>query len=635
LNLALVILGPLDRRSGGYSYDADLVEHCRSLGHDVEVWSLSERSGGEARRVLKEKLSADDRDFVLYDALIHPPVVGLLERERPFKKAVWLALVHHLAWQERPETRGRRSLQNRERRFLRVMDGFVANSEDTRKAVKELLGQGFFLPSVVCRPPVSAASSSVPRDADAASETEGRLLFVGNVIPRKNLLGVLNALVLLARRRPELVWSLTVVGAEWDPAYARRCRRLSDSPALAGRVVWSGRVGDAELDDLWSQTDLLAVPSFHEGWGMVYAEALARGIPALAVAQGAAPEVLGNAGLWSPGHDPVSLAETLEAFLESPVLRTDLARNARLRGAAQTQRPPFEGLDGFFESLRGRFASEAAGDGFDFHAYLAAKIGVDSRSLHPRVADSALSLPVERVVELGGGTGTMAERLRSWGRLGPGVGYELVDLQTEGLAVAQVRCSPLFSKGNFTTRQDDLLAYCEAGAGSQPDLVIAHAVLDLFDADTAARALALLGGRRYWLTNLFDGLTAWEPILDAELDRTLAEAYHRTMEERGAGAEGGPRSGRDWLAALPRAGFHILDCGPSDWIVRPDQGRYREQESVFLASMLHFFRSSLSGRGDVDQSALGWWLAARQTQIETARASLVVHQLDVSAEWKG
>jgi hypothetical protein len=229
----------------------------------------------------------------------------------------------------------------------------------------------------------------------------------------------------------------------------------------------------------------------------------------------------------------------------------------------------------------------------------------------------------------------MAKRLRAWGRLGPEVRYELVDLQAEGLAVADEQCAPLFSKGNFTTRKDDVLAYCEARAGARPDLVIAHAVLDLFEAETAAHALALLGARRYWLTHLFDGLTAWEPVLDPELDRVLAEAYHRTMQERGAGGEGGPRSGRDWLAALPRAGFRVLDYGSSDWIVRPDRGVYRDQESVFLASMLHFFRTSLSGRTDVDQAGLAWWLAARQAQVASAQASLVVHQLDLSAEWEG
>jgi hypothetical protein len=165
--------------------------------------------------------------------------------------------------------------------------------------------------------------------------------------------------------------------------------------------------------------------------------------------------------------------------------------------------------------------------------------------------------------------------------------------------------------------------------------VIAHAVLDLFDAETAARALAALRGRRYWFTHLFDGLTSWEPAVDPDLDRTLAAAYHRSMDERAPGRGGGSsRAGRDWLNALPPAGFRILDIGPSDWIVRPDDGNYLPEEEVFLRSILHFFRSSLAIRTDVDQAGLAWWLAVREAQVGRGEASLVVHQLDLAAELK-
>jgi len=224
----------------------------------------------------------------------------------------------------------------------------------------------------------------------------------------------------------------------------------------------------------------------------------------------------------------------------------------------------------------------------------------------------------------------MARRLQAWGRIGPSTAYELVDQNQEALSEALRRGQGLFDPGQFRVRNQDLLAYCEEAAGSRPDLVVAHAVLDLFDPGTASQALARLQGGRYWLTHLFDGFTAWEPVIDPDLDWAVVEAYHRSMDERSPGlGDGSARSGRDWLAALPRAGFRIVDVGASDWVVRPGAS---SGGPTFLLSLLHFFRESLSNRPDVDQAGLAWWLRVRQGQVLRDEATFVAHQLDVAAD---
>jgi hypothetical protein len=211
----------------------------------------------------------------------------------------------------------------------------------------------------------------------------------------------------------------------------------------------------------------------------------------------------------------------------------------------------------------------------------------------------------------------------------------LVDQRAEGLELAQRLGGDLFDPGFLVTRQDDLQGLLDEAPGEDqaPDLVIAHAVLDLFDPGPTARGLARLGARRYWLTHIFDGHTVWEPTLDLDLDTALVSAYHRTMDERAlAGGGGSSRSGREWLTALPAAGLTVTAAGSSDWIVRPEGGRYPEAEAVFLTSLLHFFRLSLTGRPDVDQAGLRWWLNQRRRQIENAQAVFVAHQLDLVAQ---
>ena len=634
MTVALVILGPLDRRSGGYSYDLDLVAALGDLGHRVELWSLPEGSPALAQGELRRRMAGSAPGLILFDALVHPRIDSILGRLRRRSGSPWAALVHHLAWLEDPApgpTTGAK--QRRERRFLDRMDALVFNSNDTRQSVATLRGAGApFLPSVVCRPPAKGPVS--PR---RPATSGGNLLFLANLIPRKNLENLVLALGEVNRRRPDLAWSLTVAGSpEFDPGYAQGCRDLAIRSGIGHRVAWEGRVDDIRRDELWAWADLLTVPSSHEGWGMVYSEALVRGIPALAVRRGGAAEVLGPAGLWAPDGTPEALASALVLWLEGPETRRHLGTQATRRALALVSgKTGFGGLGDFLSDLEASRRPGAGSVPFSFPAYLEAKASVDDASLHPRVMAMAFAgPPPTRVLELGGGTGTMARRLRHQGLLGPQTTYTLVDRDPEVLALAHSRAGPEFSPGAFTTHGADLGEYLlEPPEGPPPDLVVAHALLDLFDPGATARALAGLGAKRYWLTHLFDGLTAWHPVVDPALDSQIEAAYHRTMDERWLqGGEGSATSGREWLAALPRAGFRILDAAASDWLVRPRDGRFTPEEETFLHALLHFHETSLTGRSDVDQGGLRWWLAVRRAQVARGQLSLTVHQIDLVAE---
>lgn len=320
MTLALVVPGPLDRRSGGYSYDVDLVAHLEGLGHRVDVWSLGPPPA--ARDQLARWLSGPGPDVVVFDALVHGPLGDVFEHLRPQSRSVWVGLVHHLAWLDPPHPGWSAGLRRRrEARFLATMDARLFNSDDTRRTVHDL---GLApRPELVCRPPWTPGPLS-PGPSD-----QSRLLFVGNLLPRKNLHGLLRA---LGRLPAGLGWSLTVAGSpDLDPGYARRCRRLA--APLGEQVVFEGRVSGPRLDELWTTADLFALPSFHEGWGMAHAEALGRGVVSLAVPRGGVVEVLADTALWSEA-DPGSLARALGRYLTEADLRHDLAARTRARRAA-------------------------------------------------------------------------------------------------------------------------------------------------------------------------------------------------------------------------------------------------------------------------------------------------------------
>jgi SAM-dependent methyltransferase len=271
----------------------------------------------------------------------------------------------------------------------------------------------------------------------------------------------------------------------------------------------------------------------------------------------------------------------------------------------------------------------------DFIRYLASKKTVDDRALNRRVWQSMVSLlegRAPRVIELGAGIGTMAERAAEPGGLRP-ESWTLLDSQPGLLSEARRR---LAGRVAFGTRylECDVEQFLD-GCPDRFDLVAAHAFIDLFDPARLLPGVVRLAAPSGCLlfTISFDGLSAWEPEIDAELDARIVQLYHRTMDERTSGGKpsGDSRSGRHLLTLLPRLGCRIEEAGSSDWVVYPRNGGYPADERFFLSCILGFFEESLAERPGLDRGELGRWLEARRLQLETGRLVFIAHQLDVLA----
>jgi glycosyltransferase involved in cell wall biosynthesis len=133
-----------------------------------------------------------------------------------------------------------------------------------------------------------------------------RLLFVGNLIRRKGLLSLLDAMAEL----PPSVAQLEVVGdATFDAGYAAIVRRRIEQRRLSDRVRLTGPLYDERLAERLAASHLLVVPSEYEGFGIVYLEAMAFGVPAIGSVAGGASEVIrdGENGYLVPPGDVAAL----------------------------------------------------------------------------------------------------------------------------------------------------------------------------------------------------------------------------------------------------------------------------------------------------------------------------------------
>jgi glycosyltransferase involved in cell wall biosynthesis len=149
------------------------------------------------------------------------------------------------------------------------------------------------------------------------------LLYVGTLEPRKNLVTLLEAYAQVARRHDVPL----IVGGGKGWLYDAVFKRL-DELGLRERVQFVGYVAEEELPLWYAAATVFVFPSIYEGFGMPPLEAMACGTPVLTSNSSSLPEVVGDAGLMAPPHDPAGFAEALDRLLGDPALRQELRERA-------------------------------------------------------------------------------------------------------------------------------------------------------------------------------------------------------------------------------------------------------------------------------------------------------------------
>jgi glycosyltransferase involved in cell wall biosynthesis len=287
MKLGLVIYGSLDTVSGGYLYDRKLVEYLRSQGDTVEISSLPWRSyAAHLMDNLHFKLPPKV-DILIQDELNHPSLIVANQGKHPYPV---ISLVHHLRCSElRPKW------QNIfycwvEKKYLRSVDGFIFNSNTTENVVNGLLKNR--KPSIVSYPPTDRFGEPISEEAiiERAKSDQLRILFLGNVIYRKGLHTLLQAVSLQpAAFRVDVVGSLTS-----EPQYVKQIREYIAHNHLSSSVFLRGPLDREPLVEKLKQAHVLVVPSSYEGFGIVYLEGMCFGLPAIGTTAGASNEIISS-----------------------------------------------------------------------------------------------------------------------------------------------------------------------------------------------------------------------------------------------------------------------------------------------------------------------------------------------------
>ena len=216
--------------------------------------------------------------------------------------------------------------------FRKVLPGILNNStaiivpsESTKKDCVEAYGLEPAKMFVVPEGFAAEFSPNSPEPAIARVKArwgiENYFLYVGSILPHKNIAGMLEAYALASKKTAN---PLVIVGRK-DPRFYPALARKAASLGIIDRVKFLDYVPFDTLHDLYRAATAFVFPSFYEGFGLPILESMASGLPVISSNSSSMPEVAGDAACL---FDPADRKACADAMIR---IATDKKWHAELK----------------------------------------------------------------------------------------------------------------------------------------------------------------------------------------------------------------------------------------------------------------------------------------------------------------
>lgn len=316
MKVLFLVPGDINLPTGGYRYDKHMLTNWQKAGRDVTLVCVEGNYPFPSKLEIADAVASveklPDADIAVVDGLLGGANPQLMEALGQKMKVV--ALIHHpLCLENGLERQEARMLEEREGEGLKHVSHVIAVSPATRNAVCDLFGFDDGRIDIVL-PGVERGKAS--RGSDDATLN---LLCVGSVIERKGHRFLIEALAGLKAFQ----WRLDCMGSTaFDEALFETLQNMLVAHNLEDRIVFHGAVCEETIEAAYQKADVFVLPSLYEGYGMVYAEAIVRGIPVIGTTAGAiAQTVPDGCGILVEPENTEALGEALETMISNSELR--------------------------------------------------------------------------------------------------------------------------------------------------------------------------------------------------------------------------------------------------------------------------------------------------------------------------
>ncbi len=154
---------------------------------------------------------------------------------------------------------------------------------------------------------------------------DGRyMLFVGTIEPRKNISKLIDALIIVKEKFPELKLVLCgKIGWKAEIFY----KKMKDLPEKIKKdIILTGYVPVSDLPYLYNGCEVFVYPSLYEGFGSPVLEAMSCGVPVVTSNISSLPEVVGDAGILVNPENKEEIAEAILSILTDQNLKKTLSK---------------------------------------------------------------------------------------------------------------------------------------------------------------------------------------------------------------------------------------------------------------------------------------------------------------------
>ena len=318
MKACFAIPGDLNTPTGGYIYDRTVMGLLPACGIALRHLALPDGFPFPSAAALEETarlLVGVPADEVL---VIDGLALGVLPPALLSRVAAPIVAMHHhplgLETGIAPELSA--ALLASEKAATALARHVIVTSPTTAATLAEL---GFAPP-----PPVTIAIPGIAPGPRSTGSGGGdfEIIAVATVVPRK---GYDILIAALARLRGE-PWRCTIVGGlDRDIPCVEALRAQIAGLGLEERIRFAGVLDNDEINALYARSDLFALPSRYEGYGMAFAGAMSRGLPILATNAPAIPKTVPReAGILVEPDNVEAFADALLMLMRDPDLRRRL-----------------------------------------------------------------------------------------------------------------------------------------------------------------------------------------------------------------------------------------------------------------------------------------------------------------------
>lgn len=250
------------------------------------------------------------------------------------KKVKTITVIHDLTYIVHPEFIEKRNLLRLKKlvpRAVKSSTRVVAVSEATKKDLVKLFELNPEKIDVVA----NAVDIKLYKPKALTNEIRNKynlpkkyLLYLGNIEPRKNIKGIIEAYSMLPNEISSKYKLVLAGGRGWNQGEINNALKQS---AKKDKIIFTGYIDDRDKPEIYAGADIFLFPSHYEGFGLPILEAMACEVPVITADNSSLKEVAGNAALYVDSKRPKELAEAIIKILENKNIRNDLVKKGTLR----------------------------------------------------------------------------------------------------------------------------------------------------------------------------------------------------------------------------------------------------------------------------------------------------------------